>query len=794
MKSAAATAASAFAAFAFLVSLASSGSVPNGHAWGCLPGNVSAHLPFCDHEKTVSERLDDLIGRLSLEEKIGLLSADSRTHVSSCNMMSSGVERLGIPTYMHLVETNTAVASTCLGPDKCSQNYPGPTGLGASFNRSLWKAKGALMGDEIRAFNNLNWYRATGDAPNSLIGLNGYGPNMNIMRDPRYGRGSEVPGEDPYLTGQYAVQMVRGAQGLDEYEQGKSPYLKATFGLKHYDLYSVEANRGAFIPNVTAHDLWETYLAQYAWGFSNVGPDGKSQGGGAMGTMCSYAGLNGVPSCANDYLLNKVIRGHFSRPDVVVGTDCGAVNNMVSQNHYASSKIDAAAKTINGGTDLELGDQFWSSKAAGGDDLLNQAVQSKMVDVARIDESVRRVLNLRFITGQFDPLELQPYASIGAEAVNSTASQILNLEAALQSFVLLKNDGGVLPMKRGIKTAVLGPHAFSTRDLMSDYKGDEQCVGGGSDFSCFPTIGQAFVRANGAENTLVEQGVEMDSADASGIPAALSAASKADQVLLFVGIGNSQEHEGIDRMNTTLPGLQEPFVLQVLAQCKKLGKPAAVVFINGGAVAFDPIKDAAPAIVEAFYPSVRGAEALALALFGDENRFGKLPITIYPKDFMKVDFLDFSMSNAPGRTYKYYSGEPLFPFGYGLSYATFSHECAATSPNATSIDCTVSLQSGPAGDEVLMAFHSVDASLASALKHPVPKRELVGFERLSVTSSETATFTVSDHDLGLVDQNGDRQLYAGKHYITITDGVAFEKAFAIHVEKTVPIDVVPKFA
>jgi hypothetical protein len=261
--------------------------LPNGHAWGCLPGNISAKLPFCDPRRPIAARVADLVGRLSLSEKIGLMCADKHTGVDSCNMMSAGCLRLGIPSYMHLVETNTAVASRCLGPDKCSTNYPGPTGLGASFNRSLWYAKGHHMGEEMRAFNNLRWYRMTGDAPKSLIGLNGYGPNLNIARDPRYGRTSELPGEDPYLTGQYAISMVRGGQGMDAFESKKSRFLKMTMGLKHYALYTVEEPRPSFIPNVTAHDLWETYLPQYRLGFSATDPDGRPAGG-AMGTMCRY--------------------------------------------------------------------------------------------------------------------------------------------------------------------------------------------------------------------------------------------------------------------------------------------------------------------------------------------------------------------------------------------------------------------------------------------------------------------------------------------------------------------------
>lgn len=786
------------------VALADPGStLPNGYAWGCLPKNVSSGFPFCDPSRKLADRVADLVGRLTTEEKAGLMSADGRTGVSSCNMMDAGVPRLGIPNYMHLVETNTAVASTCLAPGKCSINYPGPTGLAASFNRSVWYAKGRAMSLEMRAFNNLRWYRATGDAPKSLIGLNGYGPNLNIARDPRYGRISELPGEDPFLTGSYASAMVRGGQGMDEYEAGKSKFLRMTLGLKHYDLYSVEVPRGSFIPNVTAHDLWDTYLAQYRLGFSRTDPDG-SPAGGAMGTMCSYAGANGVPSCANDYLLNQVVRGHFGRPGVVVGTDCGAVNNMVSQNHYASDKVDAAAKTLNGGTDLELGDSFWAPIKNQGMGLLVEALKQGRVNQTRIDESVSRVLTLRFLTGQFDPVEDQPYTKIGADAVNSTEAQQLNLEAALQSFVLLKNENGALPFARGKTTAVLGPHVVSQRDLMSDYKGDQQCAD--NSYNCFPTIAQYMPLFNGADKTIVEKGVDIDSNDASGIDAALDAARKADQVLLFIGIGNGQEHEGIDRMNTSLPGLQEPFTLQVLEICKQRGVPAAVVLINGGAVAIDPVVPAAPAIVEAFYPSVRGAEALALALFGQENRWGKLPITMYDKKYIEtVDFHDFDMSKFPGRTYKYFLGKPLFPFGYGLSYTNFTLECEdpkTTTPGkaggpAWTVSCEVGLAEGSqdsSGEEVVMLFHSAGMGIRERVGYPVPIKSLVGFERVAVTGTQKVKvdFTVGPNQLGLVDADGNRQLLAGAHEIIMTNGAYNSRSFILQVTESRTLETVPK--
>eukprot|EP00039_Didymoeca_costata_P030626 m.30608 g.30608 ORF g.30608 m.30608 type:complete len:811 (-) comp8218_c0_seq1:49-2481(-) len=785
--------------------------MPNGHAWGCKPGNISAHLPFCDPTLSIKDRLADLIGRLSTDEKIGLMCSDNHTFVGSCNMMSAGCVRLGIPPYMHLVETNTAVASTCLGPGKCSVNYPGPMGLGATFNRTLWHAKGEYMGNEMRAFNNLQWWRATADAPHSLIGLNGYGPNMNIGRDPRYGRISELPGEDPFLTGTYAVNMVRGGQGMDEFASGKSKFLKMTMGLKHYALYNVEVPRPKFIPNVNAHDLWETYLAQYDLGFSATDDDGNPAGN-AMGTMCSYAGLNGVPSCANDYLLNQVIRSKegFNRPDVVVGTDCGAVNNMVHANHYAKDDLHAASETLNGGTDMELGDTTWTSIANGGKGMLLTALNQGLVNETRLNESVERILNLRFVTGQFDPIEDQPYTKIGAEAVNASEAHQLNLEAALQSFVLLKNDKNTLPFTKGKKTAVLGPHVNSTRDLMSDYKGDEQCPN--KTYTCFPTIAEAFTAANGMENTIVEEGVKLSGLDASGIEAALNAASSSEQVLLFIGDGNEQEHEGIDRPNISLPGLQEMFTLKVLQLCESKQIPVAVILINGGPIAIDPIVPAANAIVEAFNPSVRGAEALTIALFGEANRFGKLPITMYEKDFMiKSDFHDFDMSKPPGRTYKYYTGHPLYTFGHGISYSTFSSSCKSANKNAdtlkdntivvsenmdkVTIDCTVAISGGMAsGEEVLMVFHSVGDAIRKAANHSVPLKELVGFDRVHATTSQSAStsFVIGPNQLGLVDENGDKQLIKGDHTIVVTNGVDFSATFPVTVETSALLKSVPK--
>jgi beta-glucosidase-like glycosyl hydrolase len=751
--------------------------LPNGHAWGCL--NISKSLPFCNPALSIEARLTDFISRLSLQEKIGLISPDTtHTGVSSCNFMDAGVLRLGVPPYMHLVETNTAVASSCIKEGVCATNWPGPTGLGASFNRSLWTFKGNVMAEEMRAFNNLDWYRGTSDAPHSLIGLHGYGPNINLIRDPRWGRNSECPSEDPFLAGQYSKYYVTGAQRPDG---DGSKFYKMTLGLKHYDAYSVETNRGSFIPNITMLHLWDSFLPQYRAGFVD---------GAASGAMCSYSGLNGVPSCANNYLLNTVVRDHFNRPDAVIGTDCGAVNNMVSQNHYAANKTDAAAKTLNGGTDLELGDQIWSPTQNGGSGSLEEAISKGMTTEDRVAESVRRVLRLRFLTGQFDPLDNQPYSKIGVDVINSTAHQQLTLEAAEQSFVLLKNDDNTLPFSTtsGGKLAVLGPHVNSTRDLYSDYKGDKQCFDGSYD--CIPTIGDVFTRLYGASRTQVAQGVSLAGTDASGIPPAVAAAKAADMVVLCLGIGNSQEHEGMDRTTTVLPGLQDKFAAEILS----LGKPTVVVFINGGIVSPDYIVNAAPAIVEAFYPAGKGAEALYRSIFGLTNKWGKMPVTMYDSHFSEqFEMTDFSMSKHPGRTYKWFTGVPLFPFGHGLSYTKYSvsAQWRAESIQGTALEASVNIQNtgNVMGDEVVMVYHSVSDDIRKSAGHPIPLRALVGFDRAAdVMPGNTATlkFTLDSSALAVTDSNGDSIVYSGNHTFLFSNGAGSEATLVTFVKPADP--------
>ena len=429
------------------------------------------------------------------------MSADTKMSdtggVNYCACMNHGVERLGVANYLNLEEVNSFIGTNCMSEGKCASQFAGPTGLASSFNRTMWFTQGDIISTELRAFNN----HQKEDVGPYLVALTGYGPNINIERDPRYGRNSELPGEDPYLTGTYASQMVRGMQVGSDVDP---KYLKMIAGVKHFAAYSVEDQRYSREFNISQFDLYDTYLRQYKMAF------GKEEGN-AMATMCSYAGINGVPSCANDWLLNKVLREDWKRPEVMVVSDCTAVKNLYlgnvehgllkPGNHYANNETDAAMKAVNGGVDIEMGTgQFFTTLADGGKGYLSEVVSQGLVSKERINKSLERILEKRFITGLFDPIPQQKFMQIPVDVINSTAHWEFVLDSTLQSLVLLRNDENTLPFplpssnnnnNTPLKLAILGPIAFVQRDLFEDYKGPE-CIDNSD--NCVETIGAYFQR------------------------------------------------------------------------------------------------------------------------------------------------------------------------------------------------------------------------------------------------------------------------------------------------------------
>jgi len=544
-------------------------------------------------------------------------------------------------------------------------------------------------------------------------------------------------------------------------ERDAHGYPKVAAFLKHFTAYSTETNRGHDTYDISAHDLFDTYLPQYELGV-RAGP---------FGVMCSYNGINGQPSCASGWLLNDILRAWA--PHAIVTSDCGVVGLLTGPPVNAPDDTHAAAYALMNGTDLEMGFDTFKN--------LPNAIQQGLATEARLDEAVRRLFRMHFLVGRFDPLGSSEWTALGREAINSSRHQQVSYEAALQSLVLLKNDRA-LPLVAGRRIAVLGPQAVTRFGLLSNYAVDHICVNGS--YSCIHTVAEAIEAVNIGGSTVVQKGVDVGGNVTAGEQPALDAAAGADVVVLVLGIDRYVEHEALDRTDTALPGLQEAFALSVLA----LNKPVVLVLTNGGALAIDALVNrsgSAPyAIIEAFNPATSGARALAASLFGKENRWGKLPITMYPHSFIHEKAMtDYDMSSGVGRTYRYYKGAPLFPFGSGLSLTTFSMSCVQVSRTTSQrFECTVRNLGALDGDEVVLVYHV--AANIGAVDHPVPQRSLIDFARVSCRAGAVASvgFDVELEQMKLVNGAGRRTLYPGTHRLVFSRGHGDEVSFDIAVE------------
>ena len=714
-----------------------------------------------------------------------------------CDDHTGPVERLGMGDYMWLVETNSNSGATCPAPGRCSTQFYGPLGSAAAFNTSAVLEKGRVISREVRALRNVGAVRTVG--PRERIGVTGYGPNINILRDPRFGRASELPGEDPFLSGTYAAAMVRGMQ--EEDDKGRPRMLAF---LKHFAAYSTETDRMHAQFRVSAFDLFDTYLRQF---------EIASRHGRPAGAMCSYAGVNGRMSCSNGFLLNDVFRTRWGQPDAVITSDCGAVQNLLELPVGAArDNATAAAWAMANGTDLEMGSAVFRNPLG-----LAQAVAGEQLDEKLLDRAVRRLYRLLFRGGLFDPPGHGKHDALGLEDINTTEARAAAYDIALQAPVLLRNDrlqllrGGerreelvreelaapeaaaapgrqrldqrddqrnaaaaVLPLDWAQSVAVLGPLADSWLSTYDDYAINAQpCFNGGS----WPNFKRACIRTvlDGVRrhrpHCAFNEGLRVagpGDACSEVDPTALQLGAQAQAVVLVVGSDMNSEQEGVDRQNTDLQPCQEAFARQVLA----LRKPTVVLLLNGGQLSVDFLAahDAHLAVVEAFSPNAQAADALADLLFGLHNRWGKLPVTLYPSSFQREqNVTDFDMSKPPGRTYRYYTGLTLWPFGHGLRYTSFALERCDCAP--TKVSCSLRNTGHREGDEVVQFYHAPAEPLRDALraKHPVPIRTLVAYRRVALAKGQAATVDIDIDEalFHLTDEQGQRKLYHGQHHITV---------------------------
>ncbi|MHA1194755.1 MAG: glycoside hydrolase family 3 C-terminal domain-containing protein [Promethearchaeota archaeon] len=698
---------------------------------------------FLDPSKKLEERIEDLVYRLTLEEKISQLLNDAPE-----------IERLGIPKYNWWNECLHGVAFAGV-----ATVFPQAIGLAATFDLELVRKVAKAISDEARAKH----HEAVRLGQRKIFqGLTCWSPNINIFRDPRWGRGQETFGEDPYLTSRMGVEYVKGLQGNDD------KYLKVVATPKHFAAYSgLESERHFFDAKVSMKDLWETYLPA----FRACIIEGKAEG-----IMGAYNRLNGEPCCASPYLLNEVLRKKWNFQGHVV-SDCGAIMDIYMKHEVVSSGEEAAALAIKAGCDLFCCINIRTRKKKKIRwDWINGALQKGLLSEKDINKAVKRLFRARFLLGMFDPPELVKYSQIPYEVNDCNGHRALALEAAKKSIVLLKNEEKILPLDRNLKKiAVIGPNADNLDVLLGNYNGTP---------SKYTTILEGIKKiVSPRTEVLYSEGSPLKRSSKDGFEEAISIARQSDVVIMVLGLSprlEGEEGEAVesdlkgDRLNLNLPGSQEP----LLKEIDSLGVPIILILTGGSALAVDYAKESVPAILESWYPGEEGGQAVAEVLFGLCNPAGRLPITFYKSTDQLPDFRDYSMQ---GRTYRYFEGEPLFPFGLGLSYTKFEYDNLIVDSKKVEIGEDIKLNfvvrnvGNIAGDEVIQLY----------LKHlnpscRAPRIELKGFKRifLNPNDEKKISFTLSRQDYCIVNDDGRRFVEPDTILITIggTQPDTFDKA------------------
>jgi beta-glucosidase len=858
-------------------------------------GAMAQTAPYRDPAQPLDLRVNDLVSRMTPEEKISQLVNQSRE-----------IPRLQVPTYDWWSEALHGVA----GPGVATV-FPEPIGLAATFDPALIHQMGEAIGTEGRAKYNIAVRAGRRDL---LEGLDFWAPNINIARDPRWGRNQETYGEDPFLTGRMGVAFVTGMQGDDP------KYLRVIATPKHFAVHSgPEPVRHTINVMVSKHDMEDTYLPAFRAAVVEAH---------AGSVMCSYNSVNGTPACANTFLLQNQLRGAWKFSGYVV-TDCDAVDEILSTHHFTRTIAEAAAISMKTGVDNECVDSY--AKAVGNADYAKylEAVRLGLVSEADVDTSVKRLFTARFRLGLFDPPQMVKYAQTADSEIDSEAHRQLALVTARESMVLLKNDE-VLPLRQDIKRiAVVGSLADSVRVLKGNYNGqpsraatalegiratfssaqisyvpgvnfmrEESLVPAGvfstadskpglnaeyfaneefegpavltrvdnrANLESLPASKESLVQppglkeysvrwtgfltptesanyqmeATGFANKLwLDDKVILDNSKANPdgpriatvplekgrryafklecaiqddlgatllwarlldhpLSEAITAAKEADVVIAVVGITSQLEGEelrvnqpgfkGGDRTTLDLPQEEE----ELLQAMKQTGKPLVVVLMNGSALAVNWAAKNADAILEAWYPGEEGGTAIAETLSGLNNPAGRLPVTFYRGIEQLPPFEDYSMKN---RTYRYFSGDPLYPFGYGLSYAHFAYtnlKLTKTSLEAgdpLGVELDVANQSQRDGDEVVELYLNFPGTPGA------PIRALRGFERVHLAAGTTrhVHMELSSRDLSLVNESGDRVIVPGEYGLSVGGGqpgtgvISLHATFSIQGQQLLP--------
>ena len=645
-------------------------------------------------------RTSILVSKMTLEEKISQLGNNA-----------PAIPRLGVLEYNWWNECLHGVARA-----GTATVFPQAIGMAATFNPNLINDVAVVISDEARAKHH---EALRNNDYSQYKGLTFWSPNINIFRDPRWGRGHETYGEDPYLTGQIGTQFVKGLQGNDP------KYLKLVATAKHFAVHSgPESERHFFNANVNQRDLWETYLPAFK---------DLVVGANVYSVMGAYNRVNGESASASNYLLQEILRDKWGFNGYVV-SDCGAINDIHANHKIVKTPEESAALGVITGCDLNCGGIYQR--------YLLESVTLGLISEKEIDTAVYRLFLARMKLGMFDPAEIVSYAQIPFDINNSQKHDELSLKTAQSSMTLLKNNG-VLPIdiNKINKIAVVGPNADNINALLGNYHGTPSSpvtfINGLNDY-----VGKR------AEITY-SIGVDLvkDGADGSNLlsDSIIKDVKKADLAIFVGGLDATWEGEempgGInvdgfyngDRTRIEMPEIQQKAIKAMI----DTGTPVVLVLMAGSSIALSGLEKELDAILMAWYPGQRGGDATTSVLFGDYNPGGKLPVTFYSSTSELPDFKDYNMQAGKGFTYRYYKGEALYPFGHGLSYTNFKYSKLTTDKTNINeketfkISFNVKNIGDYDGDEVVQVYIK---DLESKLKMPI--KQLRSFKRVSLNKGD----------------------------------------------------------
>jgi beta-glucosidase len=684
---------------------------------------ASEQLLYLDPSHPLAERVKDLIGRMTLDEKVGLM-----------NHPAHGIPRLNIPAYNYWSEALHGV-----GRSGRATVFPQAIAMAATWDKELIHQVASVISDEGRAKYHAALRR--NGYTNQYQGLTFWSPNVNIFRDPRWGRGQETWGEDPFFTGEMASEFVKGLQG------DHPKYLKTAACAKHYAVHSgPEKDRHIFNAVVTKRDLYDTYLPA----FKKLVTEAKVES-----VMGAYNRVLGEVCCGSKLLLEDILRGEWGFQGHVV-SDCWALQDFHLNHKVTKDAAETVALALHHGCDLGC-DHVFSE--------IPEAISRGLITEADVDRALERTLGTRFKLGMFDPAEDVPFTSISTDVVACPEHRELAYRAATEAVVLLKNKGDILPIKPSTKKIfVTGPAASSIEVLLGNYYGfNERMVtllegitarlpeGMGMEY----TVGATWKHPREIKDTWAPATAQ--SADFAIVCAGLSSFLEGEE-----GDSILSEQNG-DRTSISLPQNQIDYIKELSIHGVKI----VLVLTGGSPIALGEVEDMVDAIVFVWYPGMEGGRAVADVLFGDVSPAGKLPLT-FPKSLDQVPaFDDYSMK---GRTYRYMTGEPLYPFGFGLSYSHFEysdlHLDKAEIALGDSLPLSLTIRNGGDCDAAEVAQVYLSDLQASTV---VPFHHLVGFERVVLKAGESRTvkFILTPEMMSFYNDDGKLTLEPGEFRLEV---------------------------